>query len=59
MAQTPDLAALDSFLVALNRASGEVILPLFRVENGLEDKGPPGALSRRVAFQLGPDWSYR
>ena len=30
---TPDLAAeLDAFLIDLNRASGEVILPLFRIE---------------------------
>jgi histidinol phosphatase-like enzyme (inositol monophosphatase family) len=39
----PDrLAELDAFLVELNRASGEVILPLFRADHGLEDKG--GAL---------------
>ncbi|HQN49763.1 MAG TPA: histidinol-phosphatase [Phenylobacterium sp.] len=38
---TPDLAAeLDAFLIDLNRASGEVILPLFRIDDhGLEDKG--------------------
>jgi histidinol phosphatase-like enzyme (inositol monophosphatase family) len=37
---TPDrLADLDAFLVALNRASADVILPLFRAEHGLEDKG--------------------
>ncbi len=34
---------LDAFLVELNRASGAAILPLFRGEHGLEDKGPPGA----------------
>ncbi|WP_304171115.1 histidinol-phosphatase [Phenylobacterium aquaticum] len=34
------LQALDAFMIDLNRASGEVILPLFRVEDhGLEDKG--------------------
>ncbi|MDZ4052497.1 MAG: histidinol-phosphatase, partial [Phenylobacterium sp.] len=33
----PDrLAALDSFLIDLNRASGEVIAPLFRADHGLE-----------------------
>jgi histidinol phosphatase-like enzyme (inositol monophosphatase family) len=42
MTTPPDLAALDAFLVELNRASAEVILPLFRAENGLEDKGGPG-----------------
>ena len=39
MTQSPDLAALEPFLIALNRASGETVLPLFRVDNGLEDKG--------------------
>src|SRR5580698_3348759 len=33
------LAALDAFLIALNAASSAAILPLFRAENGLEDKG--------------------
>ena len=39
----PDLLSqLDAFLIKLNRASAEVILPLFRADHGLEDKG--GAL---------------
>ena len=59
MAQTPDLAALDSFLVALNRASAEVILPLFRVENGLEDKGPPGAFDPVTAADRGAEAAIR
>ena len=33
------IAGLDPFLVELNRASARVILPLFRAEHGLEDKG--------------------
>lgn len=34
------LQALDAFMLDLNRASGEVILPLFRIQDhGLEDKG--------------------
>lgn len=37
------LAELDSFLVELNRAAAEVILPLFRADHGLHDKGPAGA----------------
>jgi histidinol phosphatase-like enzyme (inositol monophosphatase family) len=38
----PDrLAELDAFLVELNHASAEVILPLFRADHGLEDKGGP------------------
>jgi|SRR5437899_3041861 len=44
-ASTPDrlapdlLEELDSFLVELNRAAGGVILPLFRADHGLVDKG--------------------
>jgi len=39
----PDrLAALDAFLIELNRASAEVILPLFRAEHGLQNKAGPG-----------------
>jgi histidinol phosphatase-like enzyme (inositol monophosphatase family) len=33
------LAELDAFLVELNRASAAAILPLFRADHGLEDKG--------------------
>jgi histidinol phosphatase-like enzyme (inositol monophosphatase family) len=33
------LAVLDAFLLELNAASAAVILPLFRGEHGLEDKG--------------------
>jgi histidinol phosphatase-like enzyme (inositol monophosphatase family) len=36
------LAALDPFLIELNRVSGDVILPLFRAENGLENKDRSG-----------------
>jgi len=43
MALPPDrLAELDAFLVDLNRASAEVILPLFRGAHGLVDKGKTG-----------------
>ena len=39
----PDrLAALDTFLVELNKASAEVILPLFRAAHGLQNKAGPG-----------------
>jgi histidinol phosphatase-like enzyme (inositol monophosphatase family) len=37
------LAALDAFLLELNRASGAVILPLFRADHGLENKAAQGA----------------
>ena len=36
------LDAFDAFLIDLNRASAEVILPLFRAEHGLENKAGPG-----------------
>jgi histidinol phosphatase-like enzyme (inositol monophosphatase family) len=36
------IEALETLLVELNAASAEAILPLFRVENGLVDKGPDG-----------------
>lgn len=48
MALSPALLAeLDAFLVELNRASAAAILPLFRADHGLEDKGlagPPGTV---------------
>ena len=37
------LEALDAFLIALNRAAGDVILPLFRADHGLENKAGEGA----------------
>ena len=43
MTLDPDrLARLDSFLIDLNRVSAEAILPLFRADHGLEDKGLAG-----------------
>lgn len=38
--------ALDAFIIDLNRASAEVILPLFRDDHGLEDKGAGKNLPR-------------
>ena len=35
------LSELEPFILELNRVSAEVILPLFRAEHGLEDKGGP------------------
>ena len=37
------LSALDAFVLDLNRASAAAILPLFRADHGLEDKGTSGA----------------
>jgi histidinol phosphatase-like enzyme (inositol monophosphatase family) len=45
MADTLDPArieTLEALLIELNAVSGQAILPLFRVENGLVDKGPEG-----------------
>jgi histidinol phosphatase-like enzyme (inositol monophosphatase family) len=53
------LDALDAFLVDLNRATGEVILPLFRVENSLEDKGTPGAFDPVTAADKGAETAIR
>ena len=36
------LDALDAFLLDLNKASAEVIAPLFRAQHGLENKAGPG-----------------
>jgi histidinol phosphatase-like enzyme (inositol monophosphatase family) len=35
-----DLAAFEAFTLELQAVAAEAILPLFRTENGLEDKGP-------------------
>jgi histidinol phosphatase-like enzyme (inositol monophosphatase family) len=49
------LEALDAFLIALNQASSEVILPLFRADHGLEDKGGPGAFDPVTAADKGAE----
>uniref|UniRef100_B0SY27 Histidinol-phosphatase n=1 Tax=Caulobacter sp. (strain K31) TaxID=366602 RepID=B0SY27_CAUSK len=41
-----DLAQLDAFIIDLNRASAAAILPLFRADHGLEDKGAGKNLPR-------------
>ncbi|GGL11743.1 histidinol-phosphatase [Caulobacter rhizosphaerae] len=40
------LAQLDAFVIDLNRASAAAILPLFRADHGLEDKGAGKNLPR-------------
>ena len=40
------LAALDAFIIDLNQASARAILPLFRADHGLEDKGAGKNLPR-------------
>jgi len=53
------LAALDDFLIELNRASAAVILPLFRAEHDLVDKGPPGAFDPVTAADKGAEAAIR
>ncbi len=48
------LAALDAFVIDLNRASAEVILPLFRADHGLEDKGAGKNLPRDTHAAFDP-----
>ncbi|MEO8926767.1 MAG: histidinol-phosphatase [Caulobacteraceae bacterium] len=53
------LDTLDAFLVDLNRASAGAILPLFRAEHGLEDKGGPGAFDPVTAADKGAEGAIR
>jgi histidinol phosphatase-like enzyme (inositol monophosphatase family) len=55
MTRVPDIERLDAFLVELNRASAEVILPLFRAENALEDKGGAGGFDPVTAADRGAE----
>ena len=59
MTQSPDLETLEAFLIELNRAAAEVILPLFRAENSLEDKGGPGAFDPVTAADRGAEAAIR
>jgi len=59
MARPPDLDGLEAFLVELNRASASAILPLFRAEHGLEDKGVPGAFDPVTAADRGAEAAIR
>ncbi|MGH7024744.1 MAG: histidinol-phosphatase [Caulobacteraceae bacterium] len=45
----------EPFLLELNRASAEAILPLFRAEHGLEDKGKAGAFDPVTAADRGAE----
>ncbi|ATC32472.1 histidinol-phosphatase [Caulobacter vibrioides] len=48
------LATLDAFILDLNRASAAVILPLFRADHGLEDKGAGKNLPRDTHAAFDP-----
>lgn len=53
------LAELDAFLIELNAASGDVILPLFRADHGLEDKGGPKGFDPVTAADKGAEVAIR
>ncbi len=53
------LSELDEFLVGLNRATSSVILPLFRADHGLEDKGENGAFDPVTEADRGAEAAIR
>ena len=61
MARLPSdlLARLDAFLLTLNAAAGEAILPLFRADHGLDDKGGPGAFDPVTEADRGAEAAIR
>jgi len=62
--QTPALSAdrlkaLDAFLIRLNQAAAEVILPLFRADHGLQNKAGPGAFDPVTQADKGAESAIR
>lgn len=53
------LDALDAMLVDLNRASADAILPLFRADHGLEDKGGARGFDPVTAADKGGEAAIR
>jgi len=53
------LEELEGFLLELNHVSADVILPLFRADHGLEDKGGPGAFDPVTAADKGAEAAIR
>lgn len=53
------IAELERFLLELNRLSSEVILPLFRAEHAVEDKGGEGAFDPVTAADRGAEGAIR
>ena len=53
------LDALDAFLLELNAASAETILPLFRAEHGLQNKAGPGAFDPVTLADKGAETTIR
>ena len=59
MLSSDRLEALDGFLLDLNRAAADVILPLFRADHGLDDKNPDGAFDPVTAADKGAEAAIR
>lgn len=53
------LKALDQLILELNRVSAEVILPLFRSDHGLEDKGGDGGFDPVTMADRGAEAAIR
>ncbi|MFI4973142.1 MAG: histidinol-phosphatase [Caulobacterales bacterium] len=53
------LAALDAFLLELNRVSAAAILPLFRGDHGLENKAGPGDFDPVTEADKGAEQAIR
>src|ERR1700712_5250700 len=53
------LAEFDEFLLELNAAAAAVILPLFRADHGLTDKGGPGAFDPVTEADRGAEIAIR
>ena len=53
------LQALDAFILQLHAAAGEVILPLFRADHGLENKASQGAFDPVTEADKGAEAAIR
>jgi histidinol phosphatase-like enzyme (inositol monophosphatase family) len=53
------LQALDAFILTLHDAAGEVILPLFRADHGLENKASQGAFDPVTEADKGAEAAIR
>jgi histidinol phosphatase-like enzyme (inositol monophosphatase family) len=53
------LSELEDFALDLARTAGDAILPLFRAEHGLEDKGTPGAYDPVTLADRGAEAAIR
>jgi histidinol phosphatase-like enzyme (inositol monophosphatase family) len=56
---SPSPANLEPFLLELNRAAADVILPFFRAEHGLEDKGGAAGFDPVTAADKGAEAAIR